>query len=273
MLFAEMKMNGRTLPNTDNNQQPYLLLLIIISLVLVGSLLLSKIAIKPIQKAWQKQLDFTADASHELRTPITVIQTNLDVVLDNPNDTIVNQMKWLKNIEAENQKMARLVEDLLTLSRADTNQQTTEKETFMIDAAVSEALAPFIPLAEKKNITLAIDVQKNTAFFGDRKRIKQLIVILVDNALHYTDKGEVAVSLCKKENKLMLTARDSGRGIAEEHLGKIFDRFYRVTDTRKMHEDGSGLGLSIAKWIVTEHKGTIGVESSLNVGTTFTVRM
>jgi signal transduction histidine kinase len=245
----------------------------VIILVFLGSWLLSRIAVKPVQTAWQKQLDFTADASHELRTPIAIIQTNLELVMDSPEETIESQMKWLKNIEAENHRMARLVEDLLTLSRADTNQQTTEKETFMIDEAVSEALAPFILLAEKKNILLNIDVQKNTAFHGDRKRIKQLIVILVDNALHYTEQGEVAVSLCKSENKLMITVSDTGRGIATEHLAKIFDRFYRVTDTRMMHQDGSGLGLSIAKWIVAEHRGRISVESELGNGASFTVKL
>jgi signal transduction histidine kinase len=246
-------------------------LLAAIGLVFVGSLLLSGLAVKPIRAAWQKQLDFTADASHELRTPIAVIQTSLELVMDSPDETIESQMKWLKNIEAENHRMAKLVEDLLTLSRADTGQQTTEKETFMLDEAIEETLAPFVPLAEAKGLALSVAVKEKSAFYGDRKRIMQLLVILVDNALHYTEHGEITVVLGVSEKEITLTVSDTGRGMATEYLGKIFDRFYRVTDTRGMHQDGSGLGLSIAKWIVAEHGGTIRVESTLGRGTMFTV--
>jgi signal transduction histidine kinase len=266
--------SDRTISETHTPIEHYFISLsLIIVIVFAGSWFLSKLAVKPIQNAWQKQLDFTADASHELRTPITVIQTNLDVVMDNSCDIIANQMKWLKNIEAENKRMARLVEDLLTLSRADTNQQVSEKETFMIDETLIDALAPFIPVAEKKGLSFNIDVQKNTAFYGDKKRITQLLVILVDNAFHYTKSGAVNVFLHKTEHELTLIVKDTGSGIAAEHANKIFDRFYRVTNTRGMHQDGSGLGLPIAKWIVTEHKGSISVESSLGKGSTFTVKL
>ena len=245
-----------------------------IVMVFIGSWLLSKAAIRPIQAAWQKQLDFTADASHELRTPISVIQTNLEVVMDSPKETIESQMKWLKNIDAENKRMAKLVEDLLTLSRADTNQQTLEKETFMLDESVWEALAPFEPIAREKNIELKISVNEKFAFYGDQTRIKQLLVILVDNALNYTDgPGMVAVSLNRSEKEITLTISDTGRGIEAKDQGKLFDRFYRATKTRNLNPDGSGLGLSIAKWIVTEHRGTIQVKSAIDVGTTFIVRL
>jgi signal transduction histidine kinase len=237
-------------------------------------LLLSKKAVRPVEKAWQKQLDFTADASHELRTPIAVIQTNLELVIDSPKETIESQMKWLKNIEAENKRMAKLVEDLLILSRVDTDQQALEIETFMLDEVVLEVLAPFEPIASGKNIELEVHVNDKIAFSGDRKRIKQLFVILVDNALNYTDStGAVTVSLDHSEKEITLTVSDTGHGIESEHLDKIFDRFYRVTKTRKLNQDGSGLGLSIAKWIVQEHGGTIGVTSTLSVGTTFTARL
>ncbi len=262
------------LPPDHNPLREYVpSLLAAVGLVFIGSWILSKAAVGPIQAAWQKQLDFTADASHELRTPIAVIQTNLELVMDSPEETVNSQMKWLKNIEAEHGRMARLVEDLLTLSRADTGQQTTEKETFMLDEAISDALAPFKVIAETKGITLTVTTNEKPAFYGDRKRITQLMVILVDNALHYTDSGSVKVSIARDEKELRLAVSDTGRGIAPEHLGKIFDRFYRVTDTRGMHPDGSGLGLSIAKWIAGEHGGTIGVESILDVGTVFTVRL
>jgi len=242
-----------------------------IFMVFIGSLILSKAAIRPIQAAWQKQLDFTADASHELRTPITVIQTNLDLVLDSRNETVESQLKWLKNIEAENKRMARLVEDLLTLSRADTDQQMLEKETFMLDEAISEAILPFEPIASEKNIELDITTGNQIAFFGDRKRIKQLIVILLDSALNYTTSGTVTVALSQTEKEITIAVSDTGHGIEPEHISKIFDRFYRGAKTRSLYQDGSGLGLSIAKWIVQEHGGVIQVTSVPGVGTSFEV--
>ena len=243
-------------------------------MVSIGSWLLSKVAIKPIKATWQKQLDFTADASHELRTPITIIQTNLELVMDSPNETVGSQMKWLQNIEAENKRMAKLVDDLLTLSRADTDQQALETETFMFDEVVLEALTPLEPVASRKNIELKIHVNDKLTFNGDRKRIKQLCVILVDNALSYTDSpGSVTISLDRNEKEMTLTVSDTGHGIETEHIDKIFDRFYRITKTRKLHQDGSGLGLSIAKWIVQEHGGKIEVTSTPNIGTTFIVHL
>jgi signal transduction histidine kinase len=116
-----------------------------------------------------------------------------------------------------------------------------------------------------------LSAKEKSAFYGDRKRIMQLLVILVDNALHYTERGEITVALGAREREITLTVADTGRGIGLKHLDKIFDRFYRVTDTRGMHQDGSGLGLSIAKWIVAEHGGTIRAESTLGRGTVFTV--
>jgi len=244
-----------------------------IVLVAIGSWLLSKVAIRPIQKAWQQQLDFTADASHELRTPITVIQTNLDLVMDNGDETVGSQMKWLKNIEAENKRMTKLVEDLLTLSRADTDQQMLEKEMFMLDEAISETLMPFEPVAKEKNIKLGMSADNQMAFCGDRKRIKQLCVILLDNALSYTDSGIVKMALTQSEREITITVSDTGQGIETEHISKIFDRFYRVPKTRSLNQDGSGLGLAIAKWIVQEHEGTIHVTSTIDIGTSFVVHL
>ena len=245
-----------------------------IIMVSIGSWLISNVAIRPIKAAWQKQLDFTADASHELRTPISVIQTNIELVMDSPDETVGSQMKWLKNIEAENKRMAKLVEDLLTLSRSDTDQQALEIETFMLDEVILEALAPFEPIANVKSIELEVHVDDKFTFSGDRKRIKQLCVILVDNALNYTDSsGTITISLGHSEKEIKLIVSDTGHGIEAEYLDKIFDRFYRVTKTRKLHQDGSGLGLSIAKWIVQEHGGKIEVASELNTGTTFTASL
>lgn len=262
-------------PTSNLTAQKFITTILLgIGMVFVGSWLLSKAAIRPIKEAWQKQLDFTADASHELRTPIAVIRTNLELVMDSPEETVESQMKWLQNIEAENKRMARLVEDLLTLSRADTNQQTLEMETFLLDEVISEAIVLLEPVADRKNIKLEVHINSKMDFHGDRKRIKQLLVILTDNALNYTDgPGTVTISLTGSEKEVNLMVSDTGYGMEKEHLNKIFDRFYRVNKTRNLNQDGSGLGLSIAKWIIQEHGGTIQAESSPGIGTTFTVIM
>jgi len=245
-----------------------------IVLVFIGSWLLSKKAVEPIEKAWQKQLDFTADASHELRTPIAVIQTNLELVLDSPTETVASQMKWLKNIEAENNRMAQLVGDLLTLSRADTNEQVLEVEPLVLNEIISETLTAFEPIATEKKIELKTQFADELIFNGDRKRMKQLFAILIDNALAYMNRsGTITIDLQDVEKEIILTVTDTGYGIDSDHLDKIFDRFYRVSKTRTLKQEGAGLGLAIAKWIVTEHGGAIYVESILDVGTTFTIRL
>jgi len=161
--------------------------------------------------------------------------------------------------------------DLLTLSRADTNQQTLDVQPFVLKEAVSEALASFEPIANEKKIDLKVNLADPFIFHGDRNRIKQLCVILVDNALQYTDSGSVTVSLTQNEKETTLMFSDTGHGIEAEHINNIFDRFYRVEKTRTSNQSGSGLGLAIAKWFVEEHGGIIKVESTLDVGTTFTV--
>ena len=258
----------------DISPHRYLITLVLgIVLVFIGSWLLSKKAVEPIEKAWQQQLDFTADASHELRTPIAVITTNLELVIDNPDETVASQMKWLKNIEIENKRMAQLVGDLLTLSRADTNEQMLDVESLMLNEIVAEILIAFEPIAATKNIELKVQLTEKLTFSGDRKRMKQLFAILVDNALTYMNRsGTVTLNAQANSKELMITIADTGQGIEAEHLDKIFDRFYRVSKTRTLNQEGAGLGLAIAKWIVQEHGGTICVDSIPDIGTTFAIR-
>lgn len=247
---------------------------IVVSLVLVfiASYIISKFALKPVKHAWQKQLDFTADASHELRTPLAVIKTNLEIVLDNPNETVESQLKWLKNIEIEHTRMTKLVEDLLTLSRADTGEQSLFTSTFLLDETAQVAINTFQSVCKQKELDLTHNIETNIPFSGDEKRISQLIIILLDNAVQYTQpKGKIHFELHKKENAIEFSVQDTGVGIFEEDTAKIFERFYRVNNTRQQNPDGSGLGLSIARWIVEQHKGKISVDSKLGKGTIFSV--
>lgn len=245
-----------------------------IIVVFVSSLFLAGRALVPIKKAWERQKNFVADASHELRSPLAVIETNLELVLGNGEETVESQKKWLENIQTENRRMSRLVNDLLFLARADSNQQMFEKRFFPLEDVLMKAVLSLQPLASKKNIVLEADIKQACEFFGDETRIKQLAVILMDNAIKYTQQGGlVQVGMNLHESHVEIIISDNGEGIAGEHLDKIFERFYRVDKARSRESGGTGLGLSIADWIVKEHHGTIAVSSTPGKGTTFKVTL
>ncbi len=227
-------------------------------------------AMIPIKKAWQQQHDFLSNASHELRTPLTVIQTNLDIVRDSLDETVASQSKWLDNIQEESTCMKNLVNSLLFLARADSNQQALKKDQFPLDIIVTEAVTPFEAVAKQKNLSLELYATPGIEGCGDEAQLKQVIAILLDNACRHTAPGgKIAVTLSQTGNKAQLTVADSGEGIEAKHLEKIFDRFYQVDESR--NKGGSGLGLSIAKWIIEEHGGSITASSTPGVGTVFTI--
>lgn len=243
-----------------------------ILIVFVSSLFLAGRALIPIKKSWERQQNFVADASHELRSPLAVMQTNLELVMGNRDETVESQSKWLENVQVENRRMAKLVTDLLFLARADSNQQTLEKVFFPLHKVVREVIGSFEPLAAKKGIRLELTLEQGIEFLGDEDRLKQLTVILLDNAIKYTPQGGKAeVSLKQRDNHIELIVSDTGVGIENEHLDKIFDRFYRVDKARSRDIGGTGLGLSIAEWIVREHRGSILVSSVPGAGSTFKV--
>lgn len=240
--------------------------------VFVSSLFLADRALIPIKKSWERQKNFVADASHELRSPLAVIETNLELVLGNGDETVEDQNKWLGNIQTENRRMSKLVSDLLFLARADSDQQMFEKRFFPINDVLMEAVILMQPLADKKKIGLSANIKQVQDFYGDEARIKQLAVILIDNAIKYTHEGgAVRVGLDFRDNQFEITVADNGEGIAKEHLDKIFERFYRVDKARSREGGGTGLGLSIAEWIVKSHRGSIGVSSAQGKGSTFKV--
>lgn len=241
-------------------------------LVFAASFFLAGRAVRPVKAAWEKQKNFVADASHELRTPLSVIQTNLELVMENKTETIQSQSKWLENIYLENKHMTKLVNDLLLLARADSDLQLLEMEPFSISTAAEEASSPLMPMAKEKDLNVTVSIQPDIEFFGDQSKIKQLIVILMDNAVKYTSKGgSVGLSVNGNRDNIEIIVSDTGEGIAGEDLDKIFERFYRVDKARHSETGGSGLGLSIACWIIKEHHGVIKVDSTVGKGSTFRI--
>lgn len=227
--------------------------------------------IKPVKKSWIKQKEFVADASHELRTPLTVIQTNLDAALCDEEGTIKENHIWLDNAYSETIIMGELIKQLLTLAKIDANQIKLEIETIDLSEVINQTIDNVRIIADKKGIDIISEIEEDILLEADNGRIRQLLVILIDNAIKYTNKGEILVKLHVKKGKKIITLEDTGIGIAKEEVGRVFDRFYRADKARYRQEGGTGLGLSIAKWIVEVHNGTIEVESDIGKGSTFTI--
>ncbi|MDP4094333.1 MAG: ATP-binding protein [Bacillota bacterium] len=243
-------------------------------LAFFGSLFMAERSLVPITESWKRQRDFVADASHELRTPLTVIDTTLELLLNRKEQTIESQIKWIENIQTENKRMTKLVNDLLFLARADSEQILLEKKDFPLHSALLEAYIPMESLAIQHGIHLEPFIGDEIDYWGDEARIKQLAVILVDNAIKYTPSGgSVKMSLKDIGTHAEIMVADTGEGIEKDQLNKIFQRFYRVDKARSRKEGSLGLGLSIAQWIVNEHHGAIKVESSKNAGTTFYITL
>lgn len=259
----------------DNRVRHHILPSVLVTLIgaFFASLIISKAAVAPIQKAWQKQLDFTAAASHELRTPVAIIQSSLEIIMENQDETVASQEEWLQNIYVENKRMTGLINDLLLLSRADSNQQLLEIEDFELGELLDETVSVFLPIAAEKQIDISAEHACLLPMQADRKKIRQLITILVNNAIQYTNPGgKVHILADRKAKHIVLSVEDNGIGIASEDQKRIFERFYRADKARKCNDGGSGLGLAIAKWIVEAHKGEISVVSELGKGTGFTVK-
>jgi two-component system, OmpR family, sensor kinase len=222
--------------------------------------------------AIQRQRQFTADASHELRTPLTVILSETSRGLKRDRST-EEYREIISTCAHAATRMRSLVESLLILARQDGEPPQTGQENCDLAIIVSDAIQLLRPLADQKNTRLESKLQP-VKCTGDSRSLSMVIVNLISNAIeHQETNGEVLISLTAHENHALLKVTDRGAGIAEEHLPKLFDRFYRVDPARGAAGGHSGLGLAIAKAIVENHYGTIDVESQINKGSTFTVML
>ena len=185
---------------------------------------------------------------------------------------VSEQTQWINNIGESVKSMSVLVESLLFLARIDSLQHPIDKKTFALDTAIANAVAPYNPLAAAKSIELKTDLDASLNLSGDEPRIKQVVGILLDNAIRHTSEGGKISILLQKMNRIaQLTITDTGEGIPCEHLPKIFDRFYQVDPAR--NKGGAGLGLAIAKCIVEMHAGKIQVVSKVGAGSSFFVQL
>ena len=243
-----------------NMMASYLMIALTALLLLFGvSVLLSRWATRPVEKAWAQQKQFLSDASHELKTPLTVILSNAELLEsaalpDKPAD-------WVDNIRSEAGSMRVLVEEMLTLARGDNMAAEAPKtDVSLSDVAYDCALA-FEPVAFEAGKPLQEEIAPDIRVTGDADKLRRLISVLLDNAIKYgADGGAITLTLQKTDRQALLTVSNPGEPISPEHLPHLFERFYRADASRGEHS-GYGLGLSIATAIAAEHHGTLRAES------------
>lgn len=244
-------------------------------LFLLLSLFLARWALRPVEQAWKQQNQFIADASHELKTPLTVILANLQILLSHQDSTIKSQVKWVNNTKEEAARMKQLVEELLFLARSDAGTveaSRTADAKFDYSDSVLNCVLLFESVAFEKKITLNHSITPDLHLNGNESQIKQAVTILLDNACKYAGKhGTVSISLKQTSHHSVLTVANTGEPIPPSEQAHIFERFYRTDKSRVRKEGGYGLGLSIARTIIEHHKGKISVASSAAEGTVFTV--
>ncbi len=243
-------------------------------LALVGGFFLAGRALRPIGAAMDRQRAFVADASHELRTPLSLIRANAELLQRHPSKTVRTNMPALEDIIRETDELGTLVSQMLTLAKADAGTTPFAFTQVALHDLVEDVGKQMRVLADKKGLQLDVRIDGPVRVRGDEMRLRELLLILLDNAIKFTDAtGTVGLTLEADGGKAVVLVRDSGSGIPPEALPHVFDRFYRADKARSRAEGGAGLGLAIAKWIVEGHRGSIQVDSHPGRGTTFTVEL
>lgn len=233
------------------------------------SFLLANWVVKPIDKAWNQQRQFIADASHELKTPLTVIMTNAELMQNTDYDEI-RRTTFISNILVMSKQMRNLVEQMLELARADNIQHNITFSFVDFSRIVSDAALPFEPIFFEKGLSLHTSITENIIVTGNPSQLRQVLDILLDNAQKYScTKGNTWVTLQKNgKGHCLLTVANEGNEISPKELNNLFKRFYRI-DQARTRTGSFGLGLSIAETIITRHKGKIWAESRNNINTFF----
>ena len=257
LAFVDMSMESRLLREMMGS---YLVIALAAFLLLLGvSALLARWATGPVERAWSQQRQFLSDASHELKTPLTVILSNAELLSALPLEE--RPARWTDNILSESRQMKALVEEMLTLARADSMAPAAPPEEVSLSETAEDCALAFEPVAFEAGKPLEYAVAEGVAVLGDGSRLRRLISVLLDNAVKYgAEGGTVRMTLEKTDRQARLTVANPGEPIPAEQLERLFERFYRA-DASRGEKSGFGLGLSIAGVIAREHKGTLKAES------------
>lgn len=240
----------------------------------VISIFLSRWATKPVKKAWEQQSRFVADASHELKTPLTVILANNSILMSHPSKTLSSQIQWVESTQSEAELMQTLVNDLLFLAKPETEEEKRLFSTIDFSELVNRNLLQFESVAFEKRIELASEVETGLKVKANETRLQRLVGTLIDNACKYAEaNGKVMVTLTETAHKASLCVSNTGPEISPDDLPYIFDRFYRADKARTRDNTGYGLGLSIAKEVAEELGGSLQVGQREGYATTFVAQL
>ena len=235
--------------------------------VFVLVVIFSRMVFRPVEESIRKQKRFITDASHELKTPLTIIDANTEIM-----EMESGESQWTKSTRKQIQRLTGLVQQLVTLSRLDEEKGLQDIAEFDLSEAVSESVQPYGALAQTKEKHLTLNIEGGLMYIGDEKSIRQLSGILMDNAVKYSsEKGNITLTLKKKGKKILLEIYNDADGLPQGKLDVLFERFYRLDSSRNSGTGGSGIGLSVAKAIVQAHKGKITAENKTGNGLTVTV--
>ena len=253
-----------------------LIIVFFVSLLILGGLsyILAYSATQPVKEAFTKEKELLANASHELKTPITVAKTNLDLVLSDPSQTVAENMKWLEGAKYQIDRMNSLILQMLELSRLERNDYYAEKTDLNISTLIEGILLSFEAGCYENNKRFVSSLQPDVYYNCNKVETEKLVTILVDNAIKYTPNGgEICVTLAKTLKNISIKVTNTGDGIPPEMVDKIFDRFYKLDESHKEAGKSFGLGLSIAKLISQSMGGDIKCFSEVGRYTTFEITL
>ena len=278
--FYQMKKNNGTLiVFTDKSAEFNMLSKLIRTTIIIGTgsliflaaaaYFLSKKIMQPLKSAFEKQKQFVSDASHELKTPLTVISANADVLAGE-----IGENRWLTYIKSQTDRMNVLVNDLLNLTRLENNSGEFVRRDFDLSKAITNTALPFECQAFESNKKFEVDIEEGLTINGSERHIKQMAAIFIDNALKYSNEGGIVkVGLKKQGDKKVFSIYNTGTGVKAKDKDKIFERFYRSDESRNRATGGYGLGLAIAKSIIDKHKFKVYVDNEEGKSICFIITM
>lgn len=274
--YIQLLINVDSERNLVSNYFSIISIAVLLGILLstIASYILSQKTLKPLKDNMIRQMEFVQNVSHELRTPLTIIQAKQELLLQEPNKKIIDKSEDIMLTLNETKRLSKLIKDLMLLSRADSNKISLQKENVNIDEFIQNLVLPYSEVAELQEKKILLNLNYNMDIELDTSKIYQLLIILLDNAIKYTESGDnIEIRTEYKDNKCIIEVADTGIGVSDEGLKRIFERFYREDKDRNRETGGSGLGLSIASYIVSAHNGTIKASHNNPKGTIFTIKL
>ena len=229
-----------------------------LAVVFILIIIFSHIALKPVEESYQKQKHFITNASHDVKTPLTIINAGAEVI-----ELEHGEVEWTKEIKKQTERLTALTDKLVFLSRMDEENQKIEIREFNLSELICEAIEPYENIATSKGFSFSFDCQSNIVYKGNEEMLSQAIALLMDNALKYTnEQGQISISLKKTVKGIALRFKNTADSVKEGNNNEIFERFYRSEQSRNSKTGGHGIGLSVVKAIISAHKGKISAYSS-----------